>query len=191
MVMGSPTGRQSILGTTLTLMKKGESRVTEEIASRRRKILEDADEAWNVVGSKVMIKHSFGSVVLPADPLLAFPGPPNDSSDKDFSDRVVYCAGSHVCIADADTGKQLFASSRDRRVTNVVHVAIDPSNAYLSVCERISHPQSGEVESECQLSIYKTDGLRLVCTLNHTPSPSAGNTSSANLSIDDRGQRGL
>lgn len=165
---GTP-GRSSTMSNLGTISafkgKAAQSRVTPEVAARRLKVLDDADEAWGTVGSRLSLRHSFGSTVLPLDPVLAFTGPPNDASDKDFSERVIYCAGSHICMTDVDTGKQTFCA-RDRLVTRALHVCVDLSNTYASVCESLQQP--GAVSEECQISVYKlAEGMVRVGSIRH------------------------
>lgn len=138
------------------------SRVTPEVAAKRAKVLDSADEAWATVGTRLSLSHAFGCSVSSfssscADPVMAFAGPPNDASDKDFSEKVVYFSGNQVCVADIDTGKQQFCP-RGREVTRALHMCADSSNTFLSVCESLNRDE--QPADTCQVSVYKLDTMQ-------------------------------
>ena len=109
------------------------------------------------MGAKFDVKFSFGAGVLPIDPVQSFAGPPNMNSDHDYSDRLVYRAGAQVCIHDVESGEKFFLRSRPISCASIIHVAIDPKNQFLSVCEEGTVSEEDE-NTHAQLSVYSMKG---------------------------------
>eukprot|EP01036_Dinobryon_divergens_P027908 gene27908-36765_t len=80
----------------------------------------------NSYGFKYPVKYAFGSTIYSiaqvnrnyADPLLSFS---SSVGEKDYSDRLLYKIGKHVCIFDPETGKQQFFDGSRQPVVGHFH----------------------------------------------------------------------
>ena len=137
--LGSRSTTMSGLGATgpRTPLIQRPSVETTAIAARKS-YQEDPIKLWAAVGAKLSMKHSFGSSVASIDPIQSFPFPAQSHSDKDYCDRIIYRAGTQVCISDVDSGKQFYLSDVKPNVTNAIHFTLNqPLCKLLSVCESL------------------------------------------------------
>ena len=91
------------------------------------------------------------------------------NSDHDYSDRLVNRAGAQVCIHDVESGEKFFLRSRPISCASIIHVAIDPKNQFLSVCEEGTVSEEDE-NTHAQLSVYSMKGNYECCATFNYPS---------------------